>query len=95
MLVKIDPRDYQISAETAKAAALKAERQALEAKSNIIYNSHTADARHLEASYAIASATAQINKAQFSLAATKAGVHMAKAQVEQREAELTRAASRF
>ena len=95
LLVKIDPRDYQIDADTAQAAALKAEKQAAEAKSNTVYNSRTADARHLEASYGIASTNAQISKARFSLAEAKAGVQMAKAQVQQREAELTRAVSDF
>ena len=95
LLVKIDPRDFQISADSAKAAASKAEKQALEAQSNIVYSSRTAEARHLEASYGIASANAQINKARLSLAEAKAGVDMAAAQVQQREAELTRAVADF
>ncbi len=95
LLVKIDPRDYQISADIAKAAAVKAEKQALEAQSNIIYNSKTADARQLEASYGIVSAHAQINKAQFSLDGARAGVHIAQAQVQQREAEFSRAVADF
>lgn len=95
LLVKIDARDFQMSVDTAKAAALRAERQALEAKSKILYNARTADARHSEAAYAIESANAQISKAKFSLAEAKAGVPMAKAQVQQREAELTRAVSDF
>jgi membrane fusion protein (multidrug efflux system) len=55
LLIKIDPRDYQMSVNTANAAALKAKQQAEEAKSKIAYNAHTADARRLEASYGVES----------------------------------------
>jgi membrane fusion protein (multidrug efflux system) len=95
LLAKIDPRDYQMSVDSAKAAALKAERQALEAKSSILFNERTADSSHSQADYAIESAKAQINKAKFALAEAQAGVPMARAQVQQREAELTRAVSDF
>lgn len=95
LLVRIDPRDFELNAETAKAALIKAEKQALEARSKILYNYKNAKARDLEASYDIASSNALINKAQYSLAGAKAGVDMAAAQVKQREAELTKAAADF
>jgi membrane fusion protein (multidrug efflux system) len=95
LVVQIDPRDLQLSADSYKAAAEKAEWQAAEAKSNISMYARQADSQAFQASSAAASATAQINKAREALNDAKLGVILAKTQIQQRKAELERAASDF
>jgi membrane fusion protein (multidrug efflux system) len=90
-LVTIDPKDYQLSAESAKAAALKAQWQTIEAKSDILTNTRQADSQSLQALSAIGSAQAQIHRAQESLNDAKLGVILAKTAITQRQSELTRA----
>lgn len=94
-LVKIDPRDLQISAESSAAASTKAQWQANEAQSTIIMNESKAEAQKLEAQSQIASAKAQVDRAIAMLSEMKLGVALAKTQIKQREAELTRAASDY
>lgn len=94
-LIKIDPTDLQISAESARAAALKAQMQAAEAESGLVADTHTADAEQLAARSSMASAQAQVDKARAALAAQIAGVEVARSQIEQRQAELDRAASDY
>ncbi|CAN5420510.1 HlyD family secretion protein [soil metagenome] len=95
MLVKIDPRDYQNSLDTAKAAAIKARWQALEAETSIVKNSRTAESQQYQANSEIASANAQVDRARSILSETNLGVTMAGVQIKQRQAELTRAASDY
>jgi membrane fusion protein (multidrug efflux system) len=90
VLLEIDPRDYQISADTAQAAASQAKWKAVEAQSSIVVNERKSAAEQLTAESAIASAKAQVDRAKASLIEAKQGVSMAKSQIKQREAELTR-----
>jgi len=91
ILVIIDPKDYQLSAESAKAAALKAQWQTVQAKSDILTNTKQADSQSLQALSAIGSAQAQIHRAQESLNDSKLGVILSKTAITQRQSELTRA----
>jgi membrane fusion protein (multidrug efflux system) len=95
LVVQIDPRDLQLSAESAKAAMLKAQWQSVEARSTTIANARTASSQVYQAESAVASSRAQINKAQETLSDSKLGVILAKTQIEQRQAELTRASADF
>ena len=95
LVVQVDPRDLQLSAESSKAAAEKAQFQAAEAQSNISMYARQADSSAYQASSAVASANAQISKARESLNDTKLGVILAKTQIEQRQAELERASSDY
>jgi membrane fusion protein, multidrug efflux system len=95
LVIQIDPRDLELSAESSKAAAEKAQWQAAEAQSNISMYARQADSSAYQASSAIASANAQISKAKESLNDSKLGVILAKTQIQQRQAELERASSDF
>lgn len=94
-LIKIDPTDLQLSAESARAAALKARLQAAEAESSLLADSHTASAQSLAAQSALASTRAQVDKAKAALASQIAGVEVARTQIQQRQAELARAAADY
>lgn len=91
VLVEIDPTDYKISLDTAKAALDQATLKSDEIKSTIEVNQNQAQARDFEAKSALSSALANVDKAKASLNEAKLGVSVAKAQVDQREAELKRA----
>lgn len=91
VLVEIDPTDYKISMNTASAALAQAELKSDEIKSNILQHQNQYEARQFEADSAINSARANVEKAKAALSESKLGVGLAKAQVEQREAELKRA----
>jgi len=91
VLLEIDPTDYKISLNTAKAALDQATLKSDEIRSTIEANQNQAEAKDFEAKSAISSASANVDKAKASLAEAKLGVSVAKAQVEQREAELKRA----
>lgn len=91
LVVQVDPRDYLLKAESAKAEALKARWQATEARSNILTNLRQADSQKLQAISAVASASAQIHQAQEALNDAKLGVALAQTSIQQRQAELTRA----
>ncbi len=91
VLLEIDPTDYKISLNTAKAALDQATLKSEEIKSTIEAHQNQAQARDFEAKSAISSALANVDKAKASLAEAKLGVSVAKAQLEQREAELKRA----
>ena len=90
ILVTIDPKDLQLAADSAKAAAQKAEWQTVQAKSDILTNTKTADSQNLNAMSAIGSADAQIHRAQESLNDSKLGVILSKTAITQRKSELTR-----
>jgi membrane fusion protein (multidrug efflux system) len=95
LVIQIDPRDLQLSAESYKAGAEKAQWQAAEAQSNISMYARQADSSAYQASSAVASANAQISKSRESLNDSKLGVILAKTQIQQRQSELERAASDF
>lgn len=94
-LVKIDPKDFQNSLETAKAAAVKASWQALEAQTSIIKNTRAAESQQYQANSELASANAQVDRAKSILSETTLGVTLAGVQIKQRQAELVRADSDF
>jgi membrane fusion protein (multidrug efflux system) len=95
LVIQIDPRDLQLSAESYKAGAEKAQWQAAEAQSNISMYARQADSSAYQASSAVASANAQISKSRESLNDSELGVILAKTQIQQRQSELERAASDF
>lgn len=90
VLLRIDPKDLEISLATAKAAAAQAEFKTFEVQSNIVANERQAAARKFEAESAVASATAGVDKAKAMLSETKLGVALAATEIKQRQAELTR-----
>ncbi len=91
LLIKIDPRDLQISAASARAAVAKAHWQAVEAQSTIVGNERQAESQNFQASSAIASARAGVSKAREALNDAKLGVLLSKTTIQQRQAELNRA----
>jgi membrane fusion protein (multidrug efflux system) len=95
LLLQIDPHDLELSVASAKAAAAKAKWQAAEAVSNTITDARKAESQSFQASSAVASAEAQINKAKEALNDAKLGVTIVHTQIEQRQAELTRASADY
>lgn len=95
VLLRIDPKDFQISLATAKAAATQAELKTYEVQSNIVANQRQAEARRFEAESAVASADAGVDKAKAMLSETKFGVALAATEIKQRQAELTRCIADF
>jgi len=89
-LLRMDPKDLEISLTTAKAAAAQAELKTFEVQSNIVANQRQAAAREFEAQSAVASANAGVDKARAMLSETKLGVALAETAIKQRQAELTR-----
>ncbi|MCC6980821.1 MAG: HlyD family secretion protein [Candidatus Melainabacteria bacterium] len=94
-LLRVDPKDLEISLATAKAAAAQAELKTYEVQSNIVANQRQAEAREFEAQSAVASANAGVDKAKAMLSETKLGVALAATAIKQREAELTRCIADF
>lgn len=90
-LLDIDPKDYQLSVNSAKASEAEAELKTAEIESTIAANQRQAEARAYEAESAVASADSAVVKAKSSLSETKLGVALAQTEIKQREAELTRA----
>lgn len=95
LLVTIDPKDLQLAADSAKAAADKAQWQTKQAQVDIQTNTKTADSQNLQAASAVASAVAQIHKAQESLNDAKLAVTLSKTAITQRQSELTRATADY
>lgn len=95
LLVKIDPRDFEIAAASVKAAFIKAEWQAKEAQSSIVVVERQAAAQNFQAKSAIASSQAQVSGAREALNSAKVGVLLSEASVRQRQAELTRAVADY
>jgi membrane fusion protein (multidrug efflux system) len=94
-LLRVDPKDLEISLATARAAAAQAELKTYEVQSNIVANQRQAEAREFEAQSAVASANAGVDKAKAVLSETKLGVALAATAIKQREAELTRCIADF
>lgn len=105
LLVKLDPRDYEVKVQQARAALEAAQRQAGAAEANIALASGTTqgktsqaqgDVRAAQAGIATAQATVAeartgIPAAQAAVAEAQAGIPAAQAQVAQAQANLTRA----
>ncbi len=98
LLVKLDPRDYQIQVQQAQAALETAKRQALAAQANIALASETASASTTQAQgdfsaaqAAIASAKAAVVQAQTGIPAAEAAVREAEAGIPVAKAQLAQA----
>jgi membrane fusion protein (multidrug efflux system) len=105
LLVKLDPRDYEVKVQQAQAALEAAQRQAGSAQANIALSSETTqgktsqaqgDINAARAGIATAQAAVQeaktgIPAAQAAVAEAQAGIPAAQAQVAQAEANLVRA----
>ena len=105
LLVKLDPRDFQVKALQAQAALESAQRQANAAQADIALASETTSAKTAQAQgdvtaaaatidtakAAVAEAQAGIPTAQAAVSEAQAGVQAAQAQVAQADANLQRA----
>ena len=88
LLVKLDPRDYQVQVQQAEASLLAAQRQALAAQTSISLASGNAAGNTQEAQGNVASAKAAIATAQAAVKAAQAGVPAAQAAVAEADATL-------
>lgn len=91
LLVKLDPRDYQVQVQQAQAALEAARRQANSAQAQIRLASQTATANTTQAQGNVGSAVAAISTAQAVVNQAKAGVLATQAAVAQAEANLQKA----
>lgn len=91
LLVQIDPRDYQVKVQQAKAALEIAQRQAKAAQTSITQVGTTAQAQTTEAQGKVANAIAAISTAEAAVTEAQAGVPAAEAQLAQTEATLQQA----
>jgi len=91
VLVKLDPRDYQVSLQQAQAALKQARHQASVAQANIGVIATSAQGQTTTAQGNIDAAAASVSTAEGSLAEAQAGVPAAKAQLAQVNANLVKA----
>jgi membrane fusion protein, multidrug efflux system len=91
LLVQIDPRDYQVKVQQAKAALAIAQQQANAAQTTIVQTGTTAQAQTTEAQGNVSNAIAAISTAQASVTEAQAGVPAAEAQLAQTQATLQQA----
>ncbi len=90
LLLQIDPKDFLLSLESAKAAEAEAKLKTQEIQSTIVANERQAAAQRFEAESSVSSATAGVDRMKAMLSETELGVALAKTAIKQREAELTR-----
>lgn len=86
LLVKLDPRDYQVKVQQAQAALENARRQAEAAEANISLASQTSQGKTTQAQGDISSANAAISTAQAAIREAQQGVPAAVAAVTEAEA---------
>jgi membrane fusion protein (multidrug efflux system) len=91
ILVRLDPRDYEVSLEQAKAALNAAQYQANVAQENINIVATNAQGQTTQAQGNLDAAVASIANAQAALSEAQAGVPAAQAQLAQVEANLVKA----
>lgn len=91
VLVKLDPRDYQIALQQAQAALDVAKQQATVAQANIGVTSTNAQGQTTQAQGNIDAAAASISTAQAAVSEAQAGVPAAQAQLAQVDANLAKA----
>lgn len=91
LLVKLDPRDYQVQLQQTQAALEAAQRQANAAQSNVNLASGNALGNTEQAQGNVASANAGISTAIASVKASQAAVPAAQALVNQAQADLVKA----
>ncbi len=86
ILIKLDPRDYQVKVQQAQAALENARRQAEAASANISLASQTSQGKTAQAQGDIGSANAAISTAQAAIREAQQGVPAAEATVAEAEA---------
>jgi membrane fusion protein (multidrug efflux system) len=91
VLVKLDPRDYQVSLQQARAALNQARHQADVAQANVGVVATTAQGQTTTAQGDISAAAASVSTAEGALAEAQAGVPAAQAQLAQVNANLVKA----
>ena len=91
-LVEIDPRDYEIAVERARAELLDAEAAAKAARSNVPITTTTAAGGVTNAQSAIEQANASIDEAEKGVEAARARLAAASSRVRETEANATRSA---
>jgi membrane fusion protein (multidrug efflux system) len=91
VLVRLDPRDYQVRLERAHAALDVARRQAASAGTAVEFSSQSAAAKTTEADGGVRSAQAEIAAAEASVAEASAGIPRAQAALSEAEANRRRA----
>lgn len=91
LLVRVDPRDYQVKVQQAQAALTIAQRQATAAQTSIAQVGTTAQAQTTEAQGNVSTAIAAIATAQATVTEAQAGVPAAEAQLAQTAATLQQA----
>ncbi|MBS2008487.1 MAG: HlyD family secretion protein [Cyanobacteria bacterium SZAS TMP-1] len=95
LLVTLDPRDYQVKVNQAKAALATAMEQSHVARSTISYASTNAAGQVKSAEGAVSNAQAGIARAQASVSEAQAAIAQARSDLGAKEAELARAQSDF
>jgi membrane fusion protein (multidrug efflux system) len=91
VLVRLDPRDYQVRLRQAQAALEVARRQAASAGTAVEFSSQSADAKTTEADGGLRSAQAEIAAAEAAVTEASAGVPRAQAALSEAEANRRRA----
>ncbi|MBD2019126.1 HlyD family secretion protein, partial [Leptolyngbya sp. FACHB-36] len=91
LLVKLDPRDYQIKLQQAQADLATAQQKANTAQINIALSAKTAQASTTQSQGDIGKAEASIATAQAQVTEAQAGVPRAQAQLAQSQANLLKA----
>lgn len=91
VLVKLDPRDYEVVQQQSKAALESAKQQAGVAQANIGVTATTAVGQTTEAKGNIDAAAATVSTSEAALAEARAGVPAAQAQLAQVKANLIKA----
>jgi membrane fusion protein, multidrug efflux system len=86
LLIKLDPRDYQVKVQQAQAALENARRQAEAAEANISLASQTSQGKTAQAQGDISGANAAISTAQAALTEAQQGVPAAEATVTEAQA---------
>lgn len=91
LLVKLDPRDYDVARQRSAADLASAEQQAAVAQANISVTATNAVGQTTEAQGNINAAAATVSSAEAALAEAQAGVPAAQAQLAQVKANLIKA----
>jgi membrane fusion protein (multidrug efflux system) len=86
LLVKLDPRDYQVKVQQTEAALQNARRQAEAAQANIALASQTTSGKTTQAQGEVSNALAAIATAQAAVKEAQAGIPAAEAAVREAEA---------
>ncbi|MCL1465593.1 HlyD family secretion protein [Argonema galeatum] len=91
LLVKLDPRDFQVKVQNSEAALEAARRQAMAAQANIALSAQTTEAKTATAQGDVGAAVAAISTAEATVKEAESGVPAAQAAVKQAEAGVPQA----